>query len=196
MARIKICGLRSQDDVKIVNDLKPDFVGFILTDGFKRTISLDLAKDLRKNIDRSIKVVGVFVNEDIKNVEFFVENGIIDLVQLHGNEDVEYIKKINAPVIKVLKPDSFNKISDYEKVVDYFLFDSGTGTGKTFDWTAIPKTEKPFFLAGGISKDNLQFAIENIKPYAVDMSSSVETDGKKDYDKVKEVITIVREINE
>lgn len=196
MAKIKICGLRTPEDVKIVNELKPDFVGFILTNGFRRTITKETAKILQEQIDPSIKIVGVFVNEDIKNVEFFVNNGIIDFVQLHGNEDVEYIKKINAPVIKVLKPESFNEIDEYEKVTDYFLFDSGTGTGKTFDWNAIPKTEKPFFLAGGISKDNLKFAIENIKPYGVDMSSSVETDGKKDFNKVKEVITIVREINE
>lgn len=196
MAKIKICGLRTPEDVKIVNELKPDFVGFILTNGFRRTITKETAKILQEQIDPSIKIVGVFVNEDIKNVEFFVNNGIIDFVQLHGNEDVEYIKKINAPVIKVLKPESFSEIREYEKVTDYFLFDSGTGTGKTFDWDFIPKTNKPFFLAGGISKDNLKFAIENIKPYGVDMSSSVETDGKKDFNKVKEVIKIVREINE
>lgn len=196
MAKIKICGLRTPEDVKIVNELKPDFVGFILTKGFRRTITKETAKILQEQIDPSIKIVGVFVNEDIKNVEFFVNNGIIDLVQLHGNEDVEYIKKINAPVIKVLKPESFSEIREYEKVTDCFLFDSGTGTGKTFDWDFIPKTNKPFFLAGGISKDNLRCAIENIKPYGVDMSSSVETDGKKDFNKVKEVIKIVREINE
>lgn len=171
-------------------------MGFILTKGFRRTITKETAKILQEQIDPSIKIVGVFVNEDIKNVEFFVNNGIIDFVQLHGNEDVEYIKKINAPVIKVLKPESFSEIREYEKGTDYFLFDSGTGTGKTFDWDFIPKTNKPFFLAGGISKDNLKFAIENIKPYGVDMSSSVETDGKKDFNKVKEVIKIVREINE
>lgn len=194
MAKIKICGLRRDKDVSFVNKLKPDFVGFILTNGFKRSIDMDTAVHLRARLSGEIKAVGVFVDEDLQIVNACVRMGVIDFVQLHGNEDVEYIKQINAPVIKTLKPDDICKIREYEPYVDYFLFDSGTGSGKVFDWSVIPKIDKPFFLAGGIDKDNLSTAINTVKPYAVDMSSSVETDGFKDYDKIKEVIDIVRSI--
>lgn len=194
MAKIKICGLRREEDVSFVNELKPDFAGFILTKGFRRSIDFDTLIHLRKKLSADIKAVGVFVNEDLQFVKDCVKMQAVDIVQLHGDEDVDYIKQIDALAVKVLKPKDFHKIKEYEPYVDYFLFDSGTGTGEVFDWANIPKTEKPFFLAGGISRENLSTAIHDIKPYAVDMSSSVETDGYKDYNKIKEVIDIVRSI--
>lgn len=191
MAKIKICGLRTLADVKIVNKLKPDYVGFILSKGFRRSVSMFDVPELTQHLQKGIKKVGVFVDEPIYVIELAIERGI-DIVQLHGNETPEYCSKIQKPVIKMLKPNDFNRAKEYEPYVDYFLFDSGTGTGKTFDWNLLPQTNKPFFLAGGLNKDNLNEAINNINPFAVDMSSSVETDGKKDYDKVKEVIDIIR----
>lgn len=192
MAKIKICGLRRQEDICYVNKLKPDYGGFILSAGFRRSIDINTLRELVGNISQDIVKIGVFVDEPIDNVNRIIADGLIDIAQLHGNENADYCKKIKAPVIKVLKPDTFSRADEYEPFVDYYMFDSGTGSGELFDWNKIPKTERPFFLAGGLNSDNLTAAIKNINPYAVDMSSSVETDGIKDFNKIKEVILIVR----
>lgn len=192
MAKIKICGLKRLEDIKYANELVPDFVGFILSDGFKRSIKPQQAVHLKAKLSDNIKAVGVFVDEPAEAIDCFLRQGVIDIVQLHGGETPEFCSKINAPVIKMLKPTDFDKISQYEPYVDYFLFDSGTGTGKTFDWSKIPKTQKPFFLAGGLNKENIPLAIKTVNPYAVDLSSCVETDGCKDYIKIKEVMECVR----
>ena len=190
MAKIKICGLRREIDIDYVNELLPDYIGFILTDGFRRSISLDTAKKLKARLDGRIKAVGVFVNDDISKINNAVSDGIIDLVQLHGNESADYCKKINAPVIKYFKPDMFEHIAEYD--TDYLLFDSGTGTGKTFDWSKIPTTDKPFFLAGGIGSDNIKAATQSVNPFCIDLSSAVETDGYKSYDKIKKIMEIMK----
>lgn len=192
MAKIKICGLRTQKDISIVNKLKPDYIGFILSRGFRRSIDIGTADTLKKRLSKGIKAVGVYVDDPLYEIELALSHNVIDIVQLHGGETPEFCSKINAPVIKMLKPTDFDKISQYEPYVDYFLFDSGTGTGKTFDWSKIPKTQKPFFLAGGLNKENIPLAIKMVNPYAVDLSSCVETDGCKDYIKMKEVMECVR----
>lgn len=194
MSKIKICGLRREQDIDYVNELKPDFIGFILTAGFRRSITRETAKALKERLSKDITAVGVFVNESAEAINSFVAEGIIDIAQLHGDESAELCKMINAPVIKFLKCDDGveEKISEYENAAHYFLFDSGTGTGNTFDWSKIPKTNKPFFLAGGLGAENLKKAIEEINPFAVDLSSSVETDGVKDFEKIKKVTEIVR----
>lgn len=188
MAKIKICGLRRSEDIEYVNELSPDYIGFILSGGFRRSVSAAQAEKMKSFLKKNIKAVGVFVDEPIENINL----DFIDLVQLHGNESPEYCSRINAPVIKALKPCDFNRISSYEPYVDYFMFDSGTGSGNIFDWSAIPKTDKRFFLAGGLNCGNLEDAIKKVNPFAVDISSSVETNGVKDYKKIKEVIKIVR----
>lgn len=189
MAKIKICGLRRKEDVEAVNSLKPDFAGFIISKGFKRSVS-DIGT-LLELLDKEIRSVGVFVDDS----EELVLSSETDFVQLHGSESPCYCECIHKSkkIIKFLKPDSFHRVKEYEPFVDFFLFDSGTGTGLSFDWSTLPKTEKPFFLAGGLSAENLEKAILT-GAYAVDMSSSVETDGVKDYNKIKEVIDIVRRI--
>jgi phosphoribosylanthranilate isomerase len=192
MAKIKICGLKSEQDISYVNKVRPDYIGFILTNGYKRSIDVETAIKLHSRLALDIQAVGVFVNENIEIVNACAKMGAIDLVQLHGDEDVNYCKQISAPIIKVLKPKDFDKVSIYEPYVDYFLFDSGSGSGETFDWNKIPDCNKPYFLAGGLNKDNLSQAIKSTNAYAVDMSSSVETDGVKDFDKIKEIINIVR----
>lgn len=190
MAKIKICGLRRQLDVDYVNELKPDYIGFILTEGFRRSIDLDTAKQLKSRLSADITAVGVFVDDDIDKINYCLDNGIVDIAQLHGNEAPDYCKKINGKVIKFFKPDSFDKIDDYD--VDYLLLDSGTGTGKAFDWSLIPKVDKPIFLAGGINAENIEQAIEKINPFCIDLSSAVEVDGCKDYNKIKEIMEIVK----
>lgn len=190
MARIKICGLRREEDVDYVNELKPDYIGFILSDGFKRSITRQQAIQLKARLSPDITAVGVFVDESEEYINSFIKDGIIDIAQLHGTEPPELAGRINAPVIKYFNPSAFSRISEYD--TDYFLFDSGTGSGKGFDWTAIPHTDKPFFLAGGINEDNIKNAIEQIKPYCIDLSSAVETDGFKDYNKIKKIMECVR----
>lgn len=191
MAKIKICGLRREEDVGYVNELLPDYTGFILTEGFRRTVDFETAAKLSEKLSNKITPVGVFVNDSLENINRFLSAGIISMVQLHGSESAEFCEKINAPVIKFFKPSMFDSIKDYS-AVDYFLFDSGTGTGKTFQWSKIPTVQKPFFLAGGLDENNLKEAINRVRPYCVDMSSSVETNGVKDYDKIKRVMEIVR----
>lgn len=190
MAKIKICGLKRKEDIYYVNDLKPDYIGFILTDGFRRSISVSVARELQTLLDKDIKTVGVFVNDDIEKINSAVDEGIIDIVQLHGQESPEYCKKIKAPVIKYFAPLDFDNITDYD--TEYYLFDSGTGSGKTFDWDKIPQSEKPFFLAGGINKNNIKTAIDRINPYCIDLSSAVETNGVKDYNKINEIMECMK----
>ncbi len=190
MVKIKICGLRRKKDIEFINELKPDYAGFILSDGFRRSITVSRAKELKELLDKDIKAVGVFVNDDIEKINVLVKDKVIDIAQLHGTESPEYCKKINAPVIKYFNPESFDRIGQYE--TEFFLFDSGTGSGKIFDWDKIPKTEKPFFLAGGINKDNIKKAITEINPYGIDLSSAVETNGMKDYNKIREIMECIK----
>lgn len=192
MTKIKICGLQRIEDVEAVNKYLPDFIGFILTPGFRRSISRETAKKLKSALSPKIKAVGVFVNDDAENINSFVQSGIIDMVQLHGSESPEFCAAINAPVIKCFNCSGgvSENIGNYK--ADYLLFDSGTGTGKAFDWKNIPKTDLPFFLAGGISADNLSAAVAAVHPFAVDLSSAAETGGYKDEEKIKKIMEIVR----
>ena len=146
MAKLKICGLKRLEDIEYVNELKPDYIGILLKPGFRRSINRKTASLLKKHLDKDINAVGVFVNDSKENIEYFTKNGIIDTVQLHGNETPEFCKGFDVPVIKYFNPQMFDKINDYD--TDSFLFDSGTGTCKTFDWSILPKSKKPFILAG------------------------------------------------
>lgn len=192
MAKIKICGMRRDEDIDFANSLHPDYIGFVLTEGFRRSITPETAARLKKRLGGGIKAVGVFVNDGADKINLLFERNVIDIAQLHGDESPEYCKMIKAPIIKYFncshgEPDDLDKYD-----VEYFLFDSGTGTGRAFDWSNIPKTDKPFFLAGGISESNVKQAIDTAKPFAVDVSSSVETNGYKDYKKMKRFMEMAR----
>ncbi len=192
MAKIKICGMRRDEDIDFANSLRPDYIGFVLTEGFRRSITPETAARLKERLGGGIKAVGVFVNDGADKINLLFERNVIDIAQLHGDESPEYCKMIKAPIIKYFngshgEPDDLDKYD-----VDYFLFDSGTGTGRAFDWSNIPKTDKPFFLAGGISESNVKQAIDTAKPFAVDVSSSVETNGYKDYKKMKRFMEMAR----
>lgn len=192
MAKIKICGMRRDEDIDFANSLHPDYIGFVLTEGFRRSITPETAARLKKRLGGGIKAVGVFVNDSADKINLLFERNVIDIAQLHGDESPEYCKMIKAPIIKYFncshgEPDDLDKYD-----VEYFLFDSGTGTGRAFDWSNIPKTDKPLFLAGGISESNVKQAIDTAKPFAVDVSSSVETNGYKDYKKMKRFMEMAR----
>jgi phosphoribosylanthranilate isomerase len=196
--RIKICGLKRPEDIEYANILKPDYIGFVFA-GTKRKISAETAKALRAELDEGISTVGVFVNEPVKNVVYMLENGIIDIAQLHGDEteeDIQYIKAVTAkPVIKAVRVrDRYDVEAWLDSSADYLLFDSGAGSGEVFDWELLSDTDRDFFLAGGLAPENIRAAAETLKPFALDISSGVETDGVKDYAKMKTVIEAVRQI--
>ncbi len=201
MCKIKICGLKRPEDIKMVNDYEPDFGGFVFA-GTKRKIDFDTAKNLRALMDPQIPAVGVFVNEKIELIEALCRENIIQLVQLHGDEDEAYIRtlkeKVSLPLIKAVRVKNQEQILEAQKLpVDYLLLDTYVGgvyggSGVTFDKNLIPKLTKPYFLAGGLATENILERIEGLTPYGVDVSSGVETDGFKDEEKVDAFIYKIR----
>ena len=197
--KIKICGLRRMEDVLAVNEAKPDFCGFIIeVPKSFRSVTVDQVKELAAGLDRDIQAVGVFVNAPETLAAELLNQGIISMAQLHGQEDETYIRRLrkltDRPLIKAF---SVRTRKDAEKAMestaDYILLDQGSGgTGIPFDWSLLPVIERPFFLAGGLGEDNLETAVHRLHPYAVDLSSGVETDMWKDPVKIKKAVDIVR----
>lgn len=199
--KIKICGLRRREDILAVNEAKPDYCGFIIEfPSSFRSVTADEVRELVKELDPEIRPVGVFVNAPMELVRTLLDDGTLALAQLHGQEDESYIRELKTYTDKlIIKAFSIKIAEDIEKALqssaDYILLDQGGGgTGKTFDWSLIPEIQRPFFLAGGIGASNLGQAIREIHPYAVDLSSSVETEKRKDPMKIRQVVDIVREI--
>ena len=200
MAKIKICGLKRLEDIEIVNKYKPDYIGFVFADS-KRKVTQNLAGEMKKNLDSSIQSVGVFVDENMDEILKLYNLGIIDIAQLHGSESEEYIKKLKQKsnyqlkIINAIEMDDEKDLLEYDNsIADYLLLDSGKGSGKTFDWRLIRKDlKKEFFLAGGLNAENISGAIKEFNPFAVDLSSGVETNGYKDELKIKEVMEAIND---
>lgn len=197
MTKIKFCGLSRPCDIEAANELKPEYVGFVFAEKSKRYITPEKAKELKQLLDPEIKVVGVFVNEDPKRVACLLNNDIIDIAQLHGSEDENYIRRMrdltDKPIIKAFRIETARDIADAEVcTADYILLDSGAGTGTVFDWKLIQDIGKPYFLAGGLGAHNVENAIKILRPFAVDVSSGIETDGVKDKIKMTEFAAAVR----
>jgi phosphoribosylanthranilate isomerase len=200
--RIKICGLFRDEDIDYVNEARPDYAGFVFANS-KRQVSPPLAQYLRFRLAEDIVPVGVFINAPIAEVAALYHSGTISVAQLHGTEDESYIlqlKKICGTknnykpiqVIKVIKSEDLKK-NIPATAADYYLIDSGAGSGKSFNWEQLgsKKFGKPWFLAGGIGLKNIKQAAA-LKPFAIDISSGAETDGVKDREKILELISIVR----
>lgn len=203
MTKIKICGLKRLQDIEYVNEFLPDFIGFVFA-GTKRKITDEKAKELKAALNPKIKAVGIFVNDTLEHISFLANNNIIDIIQLHGDEGKEYIENLrkltDKQIIKAVRVKDSKSVTDAEVLnVDYLLLDTFSnsgeygGTGKTFNRELIPKDISDYFLAGGLNQNNLEEIIKEVKPYAVDLSSGVETDGFKDREKIKKVIEIVRQ---
>ena len=198
MVKIKICGIRRLEDIEMVNKYKPDYIGFVFAES-KRQVSHELASELKSNLDSNIISTGVFVNADLEEIVKLFDEGVIEVAQLHGNENEEYInvlkEKTNSElkIIKAIEMSEDKNLLYYDNLdVDYLLLDSGKGSGKTFDWRLIKSDlKKEFFLAGGIDSTNVKQAIEQFNPYAIDLSSSLETDGFKDENKIKEIMEVI-----
>ena len=199
MTKIKICGLTRTEDIEMVNEFLPDYIGFVFAKS-RRQVSAEQAKELKNKLRPAIKAVGVFVNEKPENIAEIANQGIIDLIQIHGDEDAAYCAQLRkltqAPIIKVVRVRDEDDLAGIEKFdCDYYLFDTLSskeygGTGKAFDHSLLYNKEikKPFFVAGGLNQDNVAAVIEVIKPFGVDTSGGVETDGIKDANKIKEFI--------
>jgi len=204
--RIKICGLTRKEDILAVNTWKPDYAGFIFAPGRRRVTGPE-AKELRKLLAPEIPAVGVFVNSPMEDLVSLAENKTIDLIQLHGEEDRDYIlelKKRLGPFFPIIKAIRVRTGEDIKRAgefpSDFLLFDTYTkglrgGSGKTFDWSLIPPMDKPWFLAGGIQASNLEEAMKT-GAFCLDLSSSAETGGKKDPEKIKNIIQKVRSGNQ
>ena len=197
MTKIKICGLTRTEDIEMVNEFLPDYIGFVFAKS-RRQVSAEQAKELKNKLRPAIKAVGVFVNEKPENIAEIANQGIIDLIQIHGDEDAAYCAQLRkltqAPIIKVVRVEREDDLAGIEEFdCDYYLFDTLSskeygGTGKAFDHSILYNKEikKPFFVAGGLNQDNVAAVIEVIKPFGVDTSGGVETDGIKDVNKIKE----------
>lgn len=200
--KIKLCGMFRDCDIDYANEAKPDYVGFIL--GFPkshRNIDAETARRLRSRLDTGIKAVGVFVNSPETTCAEYANCGIIDVIQLHGDEDADFIRRLreltSAPIIKAAKirtPEDIGRVQALG--ADYVLLDNGTGTGEMFDHSLLDGAEirQPFFLAGGLTPENLRQAAESVRPYCVDLSSGVETDRFKDREKMLEAVRVIREL--
>ena len=200
--KIKLCGMFRDCDINYANEAKPDYVGFIL--GFPkshRNIDAETAQRLRSRLDTGIKAVGVFVNSPETTCAEYANCGIIDVIQLHGDEDADFIRRLReltgAPIIKAAKirtPEDIGRVQALG--ADYVLLDNGTGTGEMFDHSLLDGAEirQPFFLAGGLTPENLRQAAESVRPYCVDLSSGVETDRLKDREKMLEAVRVIREL--
>lgn len=213
--KVKICGLSRKDDINYVNELQPDYIGFVFASKSHRYVTPQRAAGLRKLLRWEITPVGVFVDETPEQVAELLNQGIIEIAQLHGQEDETYISRLRQltekPLIQAFRVRTKADIERAEQsTADYILLDNGAGgTGEAFDWSLLPEIKRPWFLAGGLKPENIAQALDQvigIKPgstgnvkttgtamlYGVDVSSGVEADKRKDYNKIEKFISTVR----
>lgn len=205
--KIKICGLRTPADVAAVNAALPEYAGFIFVPMRRRYVAPTQAAILCQQLDPRIRPVGVFVDACVEEILEALEHCPLDMVQLHGAEDNDYIAMLRAAyrsrftvesrnlyIVKAFRVESADDIRRAEaSAADEILLDHGAGgTGERFDWTLLQHCRRRFFLAGGLTPDNVEDAIRVAQPYAVDASSSLETDGRKDPEKIRRFVAAVR----
>ena len=197
--KIKFCGLSRNCDIETANALSPDYVGFVFVKNSRCCVSFAQVKELKALLAPGILTVGVFVNEDPRTVTALLEAGVIDAAQLHGDEDTDYIRGLKsltkAPLIKAFGLRSIHDLPAVERCpADLVLLDSpGGGTGRLFDWQLLENIQRPYFLAGGLSAENVGEAIARLRPFGVDVSSGIETGGYKDREKMTAFAAAVRE---
>lgn len=213
--KIKICGLRRPEDIAAVNEARPDYAGFVVeAPKSRRTVSVEQLRKLTALLDPGIIPVGVFVNAPVELVAGLLQDGVLAMAQLHGQEDAAYVAELKVRTGRpVMQAFSIQTQKDVQRAfaspADYSLLDQGGGgTGQVFDWSLLERPavteeaddtgkcgrrqQRAFFLAGGLGAENLAEAIQRVRPFAVDLSSSLETDGKKDAGKIWEAVRIVR----
>jgi len=194
---LKICGLSRLEDIVAVNRHGADFAGFVFYEKSKRYVDPYKANELIELLRADIKPVGVFMDEPIDSVVRIARITGVELVQLHGHESeeyVEYIKRtLDRPVIKAYKASEEGALERAANSnADYVMIDSGAGSGKKFDWNILKDFNRDYFLAGGLDPESVGEAISLLEPFAVDVSSGVETDGIKDEEKIAKFIKAVK----
>lgn len=200
MTKIKICGIRRPEDMEYVNELKPEYVGFVFA-ASKRRVHKDQVFNLIKNLSEDIKKVGVFVDEDPIKVLEIAKELKLEVLQFHGHENQEYINQFKGYEIwKALKINSLESTSEMKNYTckKFLLDNSIAGSGESFKWEFVKDKidGNLIMLAGGLTPENVKQGILQLKPFGVDVSSGVETEGFKDYKKIKEFIRKVRELHE
>lgn len=198
MTKIKLCGLTRSRDIEAANRLMPDYIGFVFAQKSRRYIGEEAAAARKAQLNPTIRAVGVFVNAPVRQVAGLLERGVIDLAQLHGQEDEAYIAALRnlteRPIIQAFRIDTAEDVDRANaSSADFVLLDSGSGgTGTAFDWSLLQKISRPYFLAGGLHPGNVGPAVSALKPYAVDVSSGIETDGVKDEAKMTAFVEAVK----
>ena len=201
MTRIKLCGLTREEDIAIANELQPDYVGFVFWPRSSRCVSPETARFLRGRLDDCIAAVGVFVDAPVEQVAGLLNDGTIDIAQLHGHESDAYIVAVRdllaEPARKTLvKAFIVKGAPDLSAAsrsgADMVLLDAGLGGGTPFDWSLLERFERPYFLAGGLNAANVAGALARTGAAAVDTSSGIETDGVKDPAKIRAFVRAVR----
>lgn len=197
MTRIKMCGLRRMEDVEAVNEVRPEYIGFVFFPGSRRYIAAAAAGKLREKLNPEIRAVGVFVDENPETVAALLEDGTIDMAQLHGHEDERWLEDLRRltgkPLIRAFRVRSGEDIRlAQSSSADGILLDAGAGDGRTFDWSLLQGIHRPYFLAGGLNPENVSRAVRGLKPFAVDVSSGIETGGYKDINKMRAFVRAVR----
>ena len=197
MTKIKFCGLTRPEDIEAANRLQPDYVGFVFAQKSRRRVSPEQAATLKYMLRDDIRAVGVFVDQEPEWIARLLSAGVIDLAQLHGTEDAEYIcrlrKMTGKPIIQAFRIGSAEDVRAAEQSpADYILLDSGAGTGNVFDWTLLCGIRRRYFLAGGLAPENVRKAIRTLHPFAVDVSSGIESKKVKDREKMTAFAAAVR----
>lgn len=192
MTKVKICGLSTASAVETACQAGADYIGFVFAES-RRRVSLEQAQKLAALVPPAVRKVGVFVSPSLSELQEAISVANLDLVQIHGDFDEELLPQIGRPVIRAYQVKG--ALKDVSQQADYLLFDAPlAGSGQTFDWQSFDKNQihQPFFIAGGLNTGNVREAIQHFAPYAVDVSSGVETDGQKDLEKIKEFIERVK----
>lgn len=196
--KIKLCGLTRPCDIEAVNELQPDYIGFVFAKKSRRYVSPEKAEELKAMLAPGIQAVGVFVNEEPEQIAALFEAGTIDVAQLHGQESETEIRRLreltNHPMIQAFRIDTEQDVERANaSTADYVLLDSGAGgTGTVFDWDLLQAIRRPYFLAGGLDTENIGTVKAKLNPYGVDVSSGIETGGYKDKEKMTAFVAAAR----
>ena len=200
MTKIKACGLTREREIDYVNQDLPDYAGFVLCfPRSRRSISPERAEQLIRLLNPGIGAVGVVVDLPLEQAIDLLSRGFLDVLQLHGSEDADYIRALKAATGRqVWKAFQIRSPADLEAAdaspADMVVLDSGQGSGQVFDWSLLRDFGRPYFLAGGLGPGNVVRAVKQLHPYGIDLSSGIETDGVKDKGKLSSVISSVRRI--
>ena len=198
-ALIKICGLSRPCDIDFVNEARPDWCGFIINfPKSHRNVTPEQVRELTARLRAEILPVGVFVDQPVEAVAALLNDRTVRIAQLHGHEDNAYIAQLRrlAPDNEIWKAFKIRMPEDLETAyvsdASLIILDNGYGTGKAFDWSLTDGFHRPYLLAGGLVPENIPEAVERLHPFGIDISSGVETDGKKDREKILAAVNAVR----